>query len=304
MHGGPMNALPPGLHGAYRVAELRRQLGKRRLGKLVEEGRLVSYSRYVLVARDRQLDLCTRAAATLLLAGPRAVLNGHTAAFLYGCTAARTGQIHVLVDYHRRLSNIPGVVTHRGLFDEQDVAELSGLRVMKFEYTLAELLCRAPRRDALACLDQAIMLTPAERRTELRAEVLHQIGARRDPRGRRRSQILVDLATGLAESPAESWLLLDLFDAGFPVPVQQLPVLDMNGREVFRLDFAWEEPRVALEYDGYAAHADRAIRDAARDESLQRRGWTVIHATMEDLKDPSRLHAEIRRSFWQRRFAA
>jgi len=44
--------------------------------------------------------------------------------------------------------------------------------------------------------------------------------------------------------------------------------------------------------------------DLARDEDLRRRGWVVIHATAEDLKDPARLHAEIRRVFWRRRFAA
>jgi len=99
-------------------------------------------------------------------------------------------------------------------------------------------------------------------------------------------------------------VLLSLFDAGFPVPTQQFPVLDMRGREVYRLDLAWEEPRVALEYDGYAAHAERVARDAARDEDLRRRGWVVIRATVEDLKDPSRLHAEVRRAFSRRRFAA
>jgi hypothetical protein len=299
-----MDALPTGLHGAHLVADLRREYGKRRLEKLVAEGRLISYSRHVLVARERQLELPTRAAATLLMAGPRAVLTRQTAAFLYGCTAADTGQIHVLVDYHRRLSSMPGVAVHRGLFDEQDVVLLDGLRVMSLEHTLAELLCRVSRRDALACLDQALTLTPPDQRDNLRAQVLHQIGLRRDPRGRRRSQVLLGLAAGLSESPAESWLLLGLFDAGFPVPAQQLPVLDMDGRVVFRLDFAWEEPRVALEYDGYAAHADRGARDAARDEDLRRRGWVVVHATADDLKDPSRLHAEIRRAFWQRRFAA
>lgn len=299
-----MNALPPGLHGAHRVADLRQTFGKRPLDRLVDEGRLISFSKHVLVVRERQLDLRTRAAATLLMAGPRAVLTRQTAAFLHGCTAADTAQIHVMVDYDRRLANAPGVITHRGLFNERDVVLLDGLRVMSFEHTLAELLCRLPRRDALACLDQAFALTPPEQHDELRAEVLYRIGTRRDPRGRRRSQILLSLATGLAESPPESWLLLNLFDAGFPVPVQQLPVLDANGREVFRLDFAWEEPRIALEYDGYAAHSGRAARDAARDEELRRRGWFVIRATVADVMDPARLHAEIRGAFWQRRFAA
>jgi very-short-patch-repair endonuclease len=99
-------------------------------------------------------------------------------------------------------------------------------------------------------------------------------------------------------------LLLSLFDAKFPLPAQQVSVLDINGNEIFRLDFGWEEPRIALEYDGYVAHAGRAGHDAARDEELRRRGWTVIHANADDLKDPSQLHAEIRRAFWRRRFAA
>jgi len=304
MHRDRMYALPPGLHGAYRVVDLRRQIGRYQLEALTRDGLLIPYSRHVVITRDRQLELRTRAAATLLLAGPRAVLTSHTAAFLHGCTAANGGKIHILVDYHRRLSNLPDVAVHQGLYDEEDVVILDGLRTMTIEYALAELLCRAPRRDALACLDQALTPLSREVRNEFRAEVRYRIASRRDPRGRRRSQVLLDLAGGLAESPAESWLLLSLFDAGFPVPTQQFPVLDMRGREVYRLDLAWEEPRVAVEYDGYAAHVDRVARDAARDEDLRRRGWTIIRATADDLKDPARLHVEIRRVFWQRRFAA
>jgi uncharacterized protein DUF559 len=299
-----MYALPPGLHGAHRVRDLRRQLGRYQLEALLRDGLLIPYSRHVVVVRGCQLDLRTRAAAALLLAGPRAVLTSHTAAFLHGCTAASGGRIHLLVDYQRRLSNLPDVAVHQGLYDEQDVMVLDGLRVMALEHAVAELLCRAPRRDALACLDQALASLSPELRDEFRAEVGHRIASRRDPRGRRRSQVLLALGSGLAESPAESWLMLSLFDAGFPVPTPQFPVLDMSGREIYRLDLAWEEPLVALEYDGYAAHVDRVGRDAARDEDLRRRGWTVIRATADDLKDPARLHVEIRRVFSQRRFAA
>jgi very-short-patch-repair endonuclease len=78
----------------------------------------------------------------------------------------------------------------------------------------------------------------------------------------------------------------------------------MKGRELYRLDFAWPEPMVAVEYDGYAAHVDRLVRDAERDEDLRRRGWLVLHADAADLSDPSRLHVEVRQAFWRRRFAA
>lgn len=299
-----MSALPPGLHGAHRREDLCREFGALQVRKLVQEGRLVPFSRKVVVERDRQLTLPTRAAATLLLAGPRAVLTSHTAALLLGCTAADEGRVHVLVDYHRKVPRVPGVVIHQGILDEQDVLTFDGLRMLSLECVITELLCRESRRVALACTDQALALTPMDQRAAFRAEVLHRIGDRRDPRGRRRSQILLDLANGMSDSPAESWLLLGFFDAGFSVPVQQLPVADIDGREIYRLDFAWEEPMVAVEYDGYAAHVDRRIRDAARDEDLRRRGWVIIHADAADLSDPARLHADVRRAFWRRRFAA
>jgi len=299
-----MLELPAGLHGAHRREDLRREFGAINLRKIIREGRLVPFSRQVLVERARQLALPTRAAAALLLAGPRAVLTSHTAAFLLGCTAAEAGRTHVLVDYHLNIPRVPGMAIHQGLFDEQDVLTLDGLRVFTLECAITELLCREPRRVALACADQALALLPFERRAEFRAEVLHRIGVRRDPRGRRRSQILLDLASGKAESPAESWLLLSFFDAGFSVPEQQFTVANLSGREIYRLDFAWPEPMVAVEYDGYAAHVDRMVRDAARDEDLRRRGWLVLRADATDLSDPSRLHAEVRQAFWRRRFAA
>lgn len=141
-------------------------------------------------------------------------------------------------------------------------------------------------------------------RVRFRAEVSHRIRTRRDSRGRRRGEILLELATGLAESPAESWLLLGFFDGALPIPSQQTPVLDTDGRERYRLDFAWEEARVAVEYDGYAAHVGRADRHAARQADLERRGWVVLRADAEDLRDPARLHGEIRRAFSRRRAAA
>jgi hypothetical protein len=267
---------------------------------LRREGRLVRVTREVLVDRTRQLEFRTRAAAALLMAGDRAVLTSHTAATLFGCTAADAGRVHVLVDYDRPLRPTDGIAVHHGRYDEQDVLVLDGLRVYALECALTELLCRAARPTALACMDQALAMTPPDERAEFRAEVAHRIAIRKDSRGRRRAEILLDLATGLAESPAESWLLLGLFDAGLPIPAQQVPVADLDGNVRYRLDFAWEDVRVALEYDGFAAHVSRVERDAAREDHLRRMGWTVLRATAADLKEPAELHAAIRRAFWRR----
>ncbi|HEV7647091.1 MAG TPA: DUF559 domain-containing protein [Actinophytocola sp.] len=299
-----MVELPSGLHGAHLRDELRNRLGSRQLSAAIRDGRLVPFARGVLVERHRVLDMWTRSAAALLQVGGRALVTSHTAAWLLGCTAAESGEVHVLVGYDRPVRRGRGVMVHHGTFDEQDVVELQGLRLHMLECAIAELLCRGARRTALACGDQALARMPANERKAFRAEVLHRIHARHDPRGRRRGEILLLLANGLAESPAESWLLLGFFDDGLPIPRQQLPVLDLAGRERYRLDFAWEEARVAVEYDGYAAHVGRADRDVARQVDLERRGWLVIRAGAEDIRDPARLHREIRRALGRRRFAA
>jgi len=176
--------------------------------------------------------------------------------------------------------------------------------VLALEAVIAELLCTAARGTALACADQALAGLNPSVRAEFKAEVDHRIGSRPDPRGRRRGGLLLSLATGLPESPAESRLLLALFDEALPVPESQFPVCDLDGRERYRLDFAWPEPMIALEYDGYAAHADRSERDEARDEDLRRRGWIVIRVGADDLRKPGQIVAAVRRAFGRRRFAA
>lgn len=71
-------------------------------------------------------------------------------------------------------------------------------------------------------------------------------------------------------------------------------VRDLDGREIYRIDLAWPEFRVAVEYNGYAAHLGREEADAARRLDLERRGWIVLPVTAADLRDPVRLVARVR----------
>jgi hypothetical protein len=295
--------LPEGLHGAYRRTDLIYQLGLAAVRALVRDGVLARYSRNVLVDRRRVLTLPTRAAAALLYVGPRAVLTSHTAALLFGCTAADPARVHVLAPEDRTVAGRPGLVIHRGRSDEDEVLELDGLRTVGIEAVAADLLCTVPRPVALAVADQAMAPLDPRFREEFRAEVARRLRGRADLRGRR-GRVLLELATGLPESPAESEMLLALYDARLPVPRPQHPVVDLTGRERCRLDFAWEEPRVALEYDGRDAHEGREERDAARDEYLRSRGWIVFRASVADLRDPARLVRALRAAFVRRRYVA
>lgn len=212
-----MLCLPDKPHGACSRAELNRLLTPRLVCTAVYDGKLTRFSRGVLVDAKRATEFSTRAAAALLLAGPEAVLTGTSALAVHGCPAAEGDDIHVLLPYHHRVRRWPGVVTHRGI----------------------------------QCADQALaMMSAGGARAEFRAWAEARIRARPDPRGRRQGLALLDLATGLAESPMESWLLLTIADAGLPVPDQQFEVLNLAGKPIYRLDFAWPQLRIGSEYDG------------------------------------------------------
>jgi hypothetical protein len=150
--------------------------------------------------------------------------------------------------------------------------------------TALDLGCRLSRRDGLAALD-GFARTCGVTRAELEAEL---------PRYRRRRGVVrlrqvVPLVDGRAESPSESWVRLDIADAGLPKPELQWWVLDDDGRPVFRLDLAYPLSKVAVEYDGIEFHGsdEQRAADAARREWLRARGWTVIVVTKGCFKGPA-----------------
>lgn len=292
------------LHGAVTRNQARAVLGEHGLRVALRQRRLVRCWRNVLADPARALDPRTRAAAALLLTGSRAVLTGSTAAWLHGCTAADTARIHVLLSYDRSVRSRRGLAVHSGRFQEEDVVELDGLRVLALDLVISELLCTASRPSALACADQALAAQPFELRGEFESAIVERLGTRWDRRGTRRANGLLHLVSGRAEAPPESWLRLLVVDAGLPLLVPQYEISDVDGRLLYRLDLSWPELRIALEYDGYQAHAGREAADAAREEDLRRRGWIVIRATAADLHNPSRLLRQLRGALRQRRFVA
>jgi hypothetical protein len=84
-------------------------------------------------------------------------------------------------------------------------------------------------------------------------------------------------------SPAEVRLLRRIAEWGFPPPITQFEVVLPSGR-VARIDAAWPDVHVALEYEGREFHGPRRIApDEARYASLRRLGWTVVPADKHDL---------------------
>jgi very-short-patch-repair endonuclease len=81
--------------------------------------------------------------------------------------------------------------------------------------------------------------------------------------------------------------------AGLPAPVAQFEVR-AGGRFVARVDFAWPEQRLALEYDGlWHAEPGRFARDRQRLNALTAAGWRVVFVTAADLHRPAALLARL-----------
>jgi very-short-patch-repair endonuclease len=95
----------------------------------------------------------------------------------------------------------------------------------------------------------------------------------------------VDLADAGAESPQESRTRVRLVLAGVPRPETQWVVAD-QGRFVARLDLAWPQFKVAVEYDGlWHDDLEQFHRDRRRLNRLLGGDWLVLHVTGKRLRE-------------------
>jgi hypothetical protein len=281
-----------GLHGAYTYRTARTALGDGRVRTAVETGELIGFGRGVLLDAQRVLDLRTRCAGAMLLTGGLGVIAGPTAAALHGCTAVGGFVVHIRMPYAHRIRSRLGLVVHQGDVAEDDVTVIDELRVLKLDLTIADLLCSAPRRMALAATDEALRELRPRDRPGLVADVRARLAARVDRRGTRQAAMLLAMATGLPETPLQSAFGLMLADCGFPKPECQYAV---RGRR--KVNFAWPEQRVALECQETSA-------PDPKDKELKAQGWIVIRADEQDLVDPTEVYAKLRKALKTRTRAA
>ena len=83
----------------------------------------------------------------------------------------------------------------------------------------------------------------------------------------------------------ESEARLTMLDGGLPTPVLQHEIIDRNG-QTWRVDFAWPDRLVAVEYDGFDWHSshDALRRDRRKRAALAEVGWAVLSITDDDVR--------------------
>jgi very-short-patch-repair endonuclease len=123
---------------------------------------------------------------------------------------------------------------------------------------------------------------------------LEQTIARDGGKGRPGARLLGELVEAHGASPAteselEAKVWRALGRARLSGMVKQHVVTRPNGSSA-RMDLAFPQFRIAVEVDGYRWHSGRQAwhRDLARRNDLLALGWTVVHATKEDVDDGCR----------------
>jgi hypothetical protein len=171
-----------------------------------------------------------------------------------------------------------------------DWCEVAGVRVTTPIRTAMDLGCKLSRRQGLAVIDA--LMRSYDFTVDDMMRMLPRYFRRR---GVRRLRTIIALGDPRSESRAESWVRLEIFDHGLPIPALQHWV-SIDGVPTYRLDLAYPHARVAVEYDGEAFHStpEQRERDRRRREHLRDLGWTVIVVTKGDLA-PERVEAWIRR---------
>jgi very-short-patch-repair endonuclease len=114
------------------------------------------------------------------------------------------------------------------------------------------------------------------------AKLIKYATERRGWRGVRLVQEVADLTDAGAQSAPESRLRLTLIFGGLPRPVTQFVVRDRIGNFIARVDLAYPELRIAIEYDG-EDHRDRWADDIVRQNRIIGAGWTLMRYAKGDL---------------------
>jgi hypothetical protein len=231
-------------------------------------------------------------------AGPTALASHGAAAELRQLPSGQRQAVEITCKRWRRTRH-PGLVVHESTrIDPEDRDEVDGIPCTSAARTLFDLARSVGRTLLDANIDTAL------RRELVTIGELQHTSARLATKGRRggrKFRAAVEAHTGTSPLPdsVPERLLADLLvRQGLPVPVHQFVVRNAAGEFVARVDLAYPEWMIVIEYDSVEHHTGTAahIRDSTRRDAIGDLEFTVLTATMADLKDRGeRLATLIRR---------
>ncbi|HEV2796695.1 MAG TPA: hypothetical protein VGV65_03675 [Nocardioides sp.] len=191
-------------------------------------------------------------------------------------------------------------VPHRGLLREDDLEELNGVIVSSAARAAFELTTISDVERSLVAVNR---LLHAGAMTV--GELAEQVECHQRWPGSLTSDLVLRLADHRLESVGEDRFSFLAYKHGLPRPEPQVEIFDEHGLSVARVDFAWPDLGVFVEFDGRAKYAryrrdgetleEFLMREKAREELVcLLTGWTCIRVSWADLAAPGKLATRIR----------
>ncbi len=213
-----------------------------------------------------------------------AVASHRSAAELWGLPGGRRDIMEITCRRSRRAKS-PGLVVHETkLLKDVDMQTIDGIPTTSIEQTLLGLAAVVLESTVEMALDRALnrKLTTIAR--------LEAFVRRKGKRGRNGIGVLrslvgeLDPLAGVPESAMETKLKQLLRRHGLPMPRFQYEIRH-NGRVIARVDAAYPEHRIAIEYDSYEHHTGKLaiVRDNDRRNRISDIQWRPVVFTAADL---------------------
>jgi very-short-patch-repair endonuclease len=181
-----------------------------------------------------------------------------------------------------------GVVVHESRrLEPDDVRLVDGIAVTTPERTILDLAFLYPSPEFLE------KVIHAARRNQLvtyeSTRAMFDRHARRGLRGVRALRVALDrweLESRPTDSDPETLLLQILREHGLPEPIVQFDIRDERGALIARVDAAYPDARIAIEYDSKQEHSNefQLAKDARRRNALAAAGWVTLAARWADLR--------------------
>lgn len=284
-------------HGLLFVDTLHRAgVSTWKLSRMVAKGALVRLRPGVFHLVGASPSWEASLAAVCLGRKPHAVASHRSALRLWGLRTI-DDEIEATVRYPRS-SRVEGATIHRSADLRLDhVTFVEEIPVTNPVRTLCDAGLIFPEHEVRRMVSHALATDLVTRSDLWRFRI--EVGRQGRNGVGRLHRVLEDLPSGAerAESGPEVELLQICQSYGLPEPAVQFPIV-VGGRR-YRVDLAYPEARVLIEFDGYEAHADptQFVDDRRRQNDLVLTGWSVLRFTYPDLRDgPAAVAAKIRQS--------
>ena len=193
--------------------------------------------------------------------------------------------------------------SHRGTIEDGDVIERGGLLVMSPTRAALEYTTIADVEHSLVEVDDLL-----HRKLVELAALRARYAAMEQWPGTLITDLVLRLADSRSESVGETRARYLVWSQGLPAPEVNYPIYDEQGREVARVDLAWPELGLFLEFDGKVKYerllrpgesaSDVVFREKQREDMICRlTGWRCIRIVWADLYRPEVTAARIRSMF-------